>query len=73
MSERKYSQGKPIRSMAEFEQYDGIFFVVKFGNGSRTMHRTFLISWQYRSLKKFIDQGCVFEAVKDDKSQREGT
>ncbi len=69
MSERKYSQGKPIRSVAEFEQYDGTFFVVKFGNRGKTIHRAFLISWQYGFLKKFIEQGWVFEAIKDDKQQ----
>lgn len=63
MSKPKYKQGKQICSMADFEKSECTYFKVKFGNKIQTKHRAFLISWQYRTLKMFIDRGLVFEAV----------
>ena len=65
MSKPKYKQGKQICSMADFEKSECLYFKVKFGNKIQTKHRAFLISWQYRTLKMFIDRGWVFETVKD--------
>ena len=63
MSKPKYKQGKQICSMADFEKSECLYFKVKFGNKIQTKHRAFLISWQYRTLKMFIDRGWVFEAI----------
>ena len=68
MSKSKYKQGKRIMSMADFEKSDCTYFKVKFGNRIQTKHRGFLISWQYRTLKLFIDGGLVFEAEKEGES-----
>ena len=46
----KYKFGKQIRSISEFDQSECLFFRVKFGKYYRTIHRSFLISWQYRTL-----------------------
>jgi hypothetical protein len=60
---RKYKRGKLIESMADFEKSDKDFFIVYFGcTNPKTRHKAFLISWQYRVLKDFIDKGWVFEA-----------
>lgn len=71
MSKPKYKQGKQICSMADFEKSECLYFKVKFGNKVQTKHRSFLISWQYRTLLNFIQNGWVFEAerVKDAKLQ----
>ena len=63
MSKSKYKQGKQICSIADFEKSECLYFKVKFGNKIQTKHRAFLISWQYRTLKMFIDRGWVFEAI----------
>lgn len=63
MSEAKYKQGKQICSVAEFEKSERLYFRVKFGDKFLTRHRGFLISWQYRTLKNFINRGWVFEAI----------
>lgn len=63
MAKRKYKRGKPITSMADFENSNCTYFRVYFGcTNPQTKHRGFLISWQYRTLKQFIDRGWVFEA-----------
>lgn len=66
MSKSKYKQGKQIYSVFDFEKSDCTYFKVKFGNRIQTKHRGFLISWQYRTLKQFIDGGRVFEAERMD-------
>lgn len=58
---RKFRQGKQITSLNDFENYTGDWFSVQFGRTLKATHRGFLISWQYRQLKKFIDNGWVFE------------
>lgn len=62
MTARKYKKGKQICSVSDFENSSYEYFCVIFGKTEKTMHRGFLISWQYRTLKKFIDRGWVFEA-----------
>lgn len=59
----KYQKGPPIRSIAEFEECSSKWFIVTFGGTHKTLHRAFLISWQYRLLKHFIDDGLVNVAV----------
>jgi hypothetical protein len=37
--------------------------MINFGlSGFKTRHRSFLISWQYRTLETFINNGKVYEA-----------
>ena len=62
MTARKYQKGKQICSVSDFENSSCEYFKVMFGKADKTMHRSFLIGWQYRTLKKFIDNGWVFEA-----------
>lgn len=62
MTQPKYKIGKQIHSVAEFEQSDCTFFKVRFGNNLKTIHRGFLISWQYRTLLIWIERGGVYEA-----------
>lgn len=65
MSKPKYKQGRQILSMADFEKSECLYFKVKFGDKIKTTHRSFLISWQYRTLLNFMRSGWVFEADKD--------
>ena len=62
MSKPKYKQGKPIKSIADFAKSDKTWFKVRFGNKLKTLHRSFLISWQYRILELFINRGSIYEA-----------
>ena len=62
MTQPKYKFGKQIRSISEFDQSECLFFKVKFGKYSRTIHRSFLISWQYRTLLIWIERGWIHEA-----------
>jgi hypothetical protein len=62
MSKPKYKQGKMIKSISDFAKSDNTWFKVRFGNKPKTLHRSFLISWQYRTLELFINRGSVYEA-----------
>lgn len=62
MSKPKYKQGKKIRSIADFAKSKNQWFKVYFSNEPKTRHRSFLISWQYRTLEIFINKGWVYEA-----------
>lgn len=66
MSRKKYEQGKQFNSISEFDQSSALYYIVHFGSTLKTLHRSFLISWQYRVLLNFIKHGQVFEAVKID-------
>ena len=48
--------------MTAFDEFDGDWFIVKFGNKEKTIHRSFLISWQYRVLKQFIKREAIYAA-----------
>ena len=63
MSKQKYRQGKQINSIAEFSESESKFFIVYFGFKPSTKHREFLISWQYRLLERFVNNGKIFEAI----------
>lgn len=62
MSEVKYTKGKPINSLGEFEKCESKFFKVRFGKKERTIHRSFLINWPVRQLTKFIYCGWISQA-----------
>ena len=67
MSERKYIRSREITSMADFERSDSTWFIVYYGpTHPKTTHRGFLVSWQYGTLKKFIDRGWIWEARKNE-------
>ena len=70
MTQKKYKRGRQICSMGDFEQSESKYFIIYFGSTCpRTRHRGFLISWQYRVLKNFIDRGHVWEAVKREECE----
>lgn len=58
MSKPKYSKGKKIESVADFEKSGCTFFKVM----NNTTHRGWIESWQYRVLKDCISKGHLFEA-----------
>lgn len=63
MSKPKYKKGKQIRSIADFEESKAKYYKVEFGDKNvRTIHMSFLISWQYWMLRKFIKSGRIWEA-----------
>lgn len=64
MTTQKYKKGKKIRSISEFDQSECKYFKVFFGdtNSLQTKHRSFLISWQYRTLLIWIERGWIYEA-----------
>ena len=62
MTPRQYRKGRMIRTVTEFSKSGSTFYIVRFGFQEMTKHRAFLISWQYRTLEKFINDGCVYEA-----------
>lgn len=64
MTQPKYKKGKQIHSISEFDQSECKYFKVYFGdkNSEQTKHRSFLISWQYRTLLTWIQRGWVYEA-----------
>lgn len=63
MSSKKYKRGDQIHTVSDFDQSSSKFYIVYFGpTNPRTIHRSFLISWQYRTLLTWIARGWVFEA-----------
>lgn len=63
MSHRKYKQGKQICSISDFDKSCSLYYMVHFGaKNVQTKHRSFLMSWQYRTLLNFIIKGLLFEA-----------
>lgn len=63
---RKYRIGKRIKTMAEFSRSNSRFFMVSFGRIPRTIHRSFLESWQYHTLDMFIKRGQIWVAEKKE-------
>lgn len=63
MSKPKYKKGKLIKTISDFANSKSNWFMINFGlSGFKTRHRSFLISWQYRTLETFINNGKVYEA-----------
>ena len=64
MSKAIYKKGKPIKSIAEFEECPDMCFWVMagIGNWHKVYHRGWMESWQYRMLKDHIDSNLVFRA-----------
>lgn len=66
MSKTKYKQGKQICSISDFDNNGKQWYKWR----SKTVHRSVLISLQYRTLKGFILNGMIYEAdlIDDDPS-----
>lgn len=63
MSERKYKRGREIKTISDFDESCSLYYIIYFGSTNpQTKHRSFLMSWQYRTLLDFIRRGWVFEA-----------
>ena len=60
---RKYKKGEPITSLDEFEKQE--FVIVH----ERTYHWGWTQSWQFRMVKRYIDCGVVYKAVKIEKEK----
>ena len=56
MSGKKYKQGDAIWSLRELDKQEFIFF-----NG-KVYHRGWWQSWQYRTLRDYLDSGRLFRA-----------
>ena len=61
MTKPIYKQGKQIKSIAEFDQCESLWYK---WNG-KTTHRSVLISLQYRTLKLAIIGGRLFVAERE--------
>lgn len=61
MTASKYFQGKQICTMSEFDQCEKKWYILYLSN-KKTVHRSMLISQQYRTLLNWIIQGRLFEA-----------
>lgn len=73
MSKPKYKMGRRIKSVADFSRTCWPWFIVEFGNTIKTLNRSFLISWQYRTLENFINLGRVYvaEPIKEEAGNSE--
>ena len=58
----KYSKGKQVVSMSDFAEGSNKMYVIELGKPV-TKHRSFLESQQYRTLRKWIEQKRIYEAV----------
>ena len=63
----KYKRGKRINSISEYEKYktennQKVFWIQCFPKGY-VKHIGWIENWQYRFLKRIIEDGFVFEAV----------
>ena len=66
MSKPKYKLGKKIETVADFEKSTCTFFKV----GTKTTHRAWIESWQYRLLKEAIKRGILFETGSIEKENK---
>lgn len=61
MSKRKYKQGAQVTSVAEILEHE--WFIVHFGpKAAKTMHKSFIGSWQLHTCELFVDAGRVYIA-----------
>lgn len=68
MAKPKYKNGKLIHTIGEFENCQSLWYRVRFGGKYKTLHYSFLQSWQYVTLKRFITHGnvCVAEKIEEE-------
>ncbi len=62
MTKRKFTQGRRILSTMEFERCASDWYILKRHTSHKTVHRSFLISWQYRYLHDVIERGELYIA-----------
>ena len=62
MAKPKYKRGRQIRSVADFSITKSQWYIVNFGSRQKTLHRSFVVSWQYHTLETFINIGMVYVA-----------
>lgn len=58
MSKSKYKRGRRINSISEFDACESLFYKY----GSQTIHRSVLMSMQYRTLLHLISCGAIWTA-----------
>lgn len=64
----KYENGRLIKNMGDFEDVSCSYSLFRLNLGEwRTLHRGFIESLQYRTLKNYIDRGWVRLAVEKRK------
>ena len=61
---RKYKKGKCLKSMDKVLKCDFVYV------GDKIYHLGWVGSWQASYLKRLIDQGTVYEAVKIEKEKK---
>jgi hypothetical protein len=62
MSKAKYTQGKQINTISEFDQCESLWYK---WNG-KTTHRSVLMSLQYRTLLNAITNGRLYTAERKE-------
>lgn len=67
-SRRKYKQGEPINSLAEFEKHldSDVFFYLR----GVIKHKSVLISMTVRTIQLYIESGNLRTAVKKEESKK---
>ena len=61
MSKRKFKKGNLVINVDELLEHD--WFIVHFGpNTVKTLHKSFIGSWQLSLCEKFVDAGSVYIA-----------
>lgn len=58
---RKYKKGKPIKSLDELMQQEFVYLQHKI------YHYGWFSSWQGHSLKRLVDSGSLYKAIKKEK------
>jgi len=62
VSKRKYEKGWQIWDLDDFENNVSDFYIVRFGDTYKTLHRSFIMSWQVRTLLLFIKHKRIWTA-----------
>lgn len=70
MSKRKYKKGRQITSVSDFDSCESLWYIWN----EKTIHRSFLISLQYRTLVNLIMRGCIYIAdlIKKEEQDADG-
>lgn len=71
MSKKKYKAQYQITSMTDYDKYEGLYFVIKYGDTMKTTHRGWVESFQYRTLKNMVLNGRVYAAEELRNEQEE--
>jgi len=66
MSKKKYEKGHMIHTIWQFDRCEKTFYIWR----RKTIHKSFLESLQYRTLKSIIDNGDLYEAKFIDSKEK---